>query len=429
MKQGSKSTLNKFPRIGMRMIKSVIAVFVCFVIGMLRGAGSDVFQSVLSTLFCVQQRVTNSKKAAYAQISGTLIGAAYGIVAVLAEDYLFPEELYAGIVGYMFIALMIIPVIYTTILLKKRDLAYFSCVVFLVIALSRTSQTAPVYIFNRVLDTMIGVFVAIGINAIKLPRKYNNDVLFVADLDDTLLSMKELFSPYSKVELNRMLEEGAKFSLMTHRTPASLVEVIGEIKLNLPVIAMDGSVLYDISENQYIKAYVISPSTVEKLQHFLNSYGLNCFINTIIGDIMLTFCQEEMTINEKILYKKYKKSPYRHYVKGTLPKGQDAVYIMVVATKEQLDKVVEAFEKQEFATHLKMVRYETEDFAGFQYLRIYNKNASKENMIKYIKEYLKVSEVITFGSVQDDADIVVDNNVNEVVRVMKKLYKPLRRIV
>lgn len=48
------------------------------------------------------------------------------------------------------------------------------------------------------------------------------------------------------------------FTISTIRTPASLLEPVKDIRLKLPVIAMDGAVLYDINKRKYIHAYVIS---------------------------------------------------------------------------------------------------------------------------------------------------------------------------
>ena len=50
------------------------------------------------------------------------------------------------------------------------------------------------------------------------------------------------------------------------RTPASLMEPLKDIHLELPVIAMDGAVLYDIREKMYLHAYVISCEQSKKIE-------------------------------------------------------------------------------------------------------------------------------------------------------------------
>ena len=59
-------------------------------------------------------------------------------------------------------------------------------------------------------------------------------------------------TPYSVFELNQLLNDGIKFTIATERTPATLMSEIGGLHLKLPVIAMDGAVLYDLNEKRYL---------------------------------------------------------------------------------------------------------------------------------------------------------------------------------
>lgn len=420
----------RVPPIGMRMIKSAVAVFLCFLVHIIRSAFgyAEVYQSIISTLFCIQDHVSNTKTAAFNRIIGTLIGAAFGALAVLLQYYVFAPQVYDGIVGYTFIALMIIPIIYTTVLLRLTTISYFACVVFLSVAMTEISDNPMLMVANRMLDTFVGVFVGMIVNIWQLPRRYQNDILFLAGLDDTLLDMRESLSPYSKVELNKMISEGAKFSLTTRRTPASLVEVAYEIELKYPVIAMDGAVLYDITTNEYLKVYVISQDTVCKIADFFEREEMNYFANVMMGDTIVIYCQEELTKIEYQMYRRERKSPYRHYIKGPVPRGQDAIYFMVIAKRERIMELVDKLKDEPFYETVRIKIREAREFPGCYYLRIYNKNATKRNMIDYLKNYIGVKSVVTFDSEEDEFDyddVIQSSDTNEVVRTMKKLYKPI----
>ena len=69
--------------------------------------------------------------------------------------------------------------------------------------------------------------------------------------------MKRELSAYSKVEINRMLDDGMNFTVATMRTPASLIKPLNEVDMELPVIVMNGAALFDLKENTHLKAYVI----------------------------------------------------------------------------------------------------------------------------------------------------------------------------
>ena len=135
--------------------------------------------------------------------------------------------------------------------MNKKQASYFSCVVFLSVVVNHISDTNPyLFVWNRFLDTMIGIVLGIIVNTFSLPRKKHPEILFVSGLDDTLLSKNNNISDYERVELNRMLDDGLTFTLSTIRTPASLIEPMHDIRLKLPVIVMDGAALFNLKEKR-----------------------------------------------------------------------------------------------------------------------------------------------------------------------------------
>ena len=55
-----------------------------------------------------------------------------------------------------------------------------------------------------------------------------------------------------------MLNRGAQITVATAQTPATLMPPLRELHLALPVVAMDGAVLYDIRTKTFLHSYVIS---------------------------------------------------------------------------------------------------------------------------------------------------------------------------
>ena len=181
-----------------------------------------------------------------------MIGAFYGLIMILLEYYFLPFD--NEFIRYLIISVLIIPVIYTTVVINKKNASYFSCVVFLSIVVNHLNDKNPYFfVFNRVLDTMIGIVLALIINTARIPRKKRDNLLFVSELDKALLNMHNTLTPYSKIELNKMLDDGLKFTIATMRTPAALLEALKDIRIKLPVIAMDGAILFDVKDNRYMR--------------------------------------------------------------------------------------------------------------------------------------------------------------------------------
>ncbi len=70
---------------------------------------------------------------------------------------------------------------------------------------------ANIYVFalNRILDTLIGIFIAIVINAIHIPHRKEQGLLFVCDLDHNLLSKKRRYQSTLKNSLKPFIKRRA----------------------------------------------------------------------------------------------------------------------------------------------------------------------------------------------------------------------------
>ena len=61
---------------------------------------------------------------------------------------------------------------------------------------------------------------------------------------------------------------------------------------------------------------------------------------------------------------------------------------------------------------------------GIKDIKIYNKNASKQNMMKYLKSMMGVEKTITFGTIPGQYDVVVRlGDSNKIVHKMKRYFE------
>lgn len=431
MSADTKEINYRFPHVGMRIAKSCIAVFLCYVVYLLRGRQGIVFYSQIAVLWCIQPYVDTSLKKGLQRAVGTFIGAFFGLVIVLFNYYVLPEitgsnQLAAELLQYVLISLMIIPIIKTTLLFHQKDASYFSCVVFLSIVVNHMDEMPFLFVWNRICDTMIGILIGILVNSFHLPHRKRRDLLFVSGLDDTLLTSQEKMPSYSRIELNQMLEDGLHFTISTIRTPAALIPIMEGISLPLPVIAMDGAVLYDIREKKYLRSYVISYSKTLELTQLFRRFDIHCFANVIREDLLVTYHQELRNEAEKDIYSRLYSSPYRNYLYAQLPEGSNCIYLMAIDQTEKIQALYQALEKDGYTEQLKILCYPSPDYSGYSYLKIYNKNAEKENMIKYLQATLHCTQTITFGSIEGKYDYIIPSDrPDQVVRHIKKLFLPL----
>lgn len=417
----------KIPGIGARIVKSALAVALCMLVNVVRGDGGIVFYSQLAALWCIQMYRDNTVRNALQRTTGTIVGAIYGLVYILIFPYM-NSYIYSYVwLDAAAVFISIIVVIYTTVLINKKQAAYFSCVVFLSIIINHIGDANPYsFVWNRFLDTMIGICIGVLINNIRICLNPDRETLFVSGVDDILVDKNNKISAFSKVELNRMIDDGMRFTISTERTPASLLEPLSDIRLKYPVIVMDGAALYHVSKNEYVKEYVISPNAAKELNELIKSNDLCPYINVIIDDTLLIYYQDMADKVNCSLLEKLKLSPYRNYIKRDFPGDENVVYFMVLDQTDKIECFYNKLVNEGYDKRFKVLTYASDEYRGYSYMKIYNKNASKENMLLYLKENYKIEKMVTFGTVPNKYDVLLnDGSFNEMVKLVRRRYEPI----
>ena len=391
------------PHIGMRIIKSALGVLICFAIYFMRGKQGAPFYSVQNAL----QRTV-----------GTGIGAAYGLIYILIKQRV--PQLGDSFLHYCIISIALIPIIYTTVVIKQKKASYFSCVVFLSIVVNHLMDENPyIFVANRSLDTLIGIFVGLVLNSVCIHGEYNRDTLFIADVDRAMDGLSTGITPFSQIMIKNMLEKGMLLTFMTLRTPAGFLEGMPDIKPKLPIIAMDGAILYDIKENRYPKVYVISAEHACNIESFIRSRGFNIFTTIILEDVLIIYYDELKNTAEIDIYEKMHKSPYRNYLNKERPKDHPVVYMMCVDETRKIEQLVEDIKRSDIYEELKILSYPSDDYKGYSYIKIYSKNASVQNMTDYLRNMTGAEETLTFG---DNDRNKTDYCYTECDQIVRKLH-------
>ena len=394
------------PKIGMRMIKTAIAVAICLLIYLLRGKqGAPVF-STIAAIICMQPHVENSVTVAFNRIVGTLTGAIVGLLVLYGVDWI-PQDF--EWIRYFCIALAVIPAMYITLVLKKTGAAAMAGVVLLSVTLSQDMRDPLLNAIDRSFETIVGIVVSLGVNVIHIPRKKHKEFFFVSGFDGALCCEQCGISPYSVFELNQLLNDGAKFTIATERTPASLLADVGNIHLKLPVIAMDGAVLYDLKEKRYLACHGLSKEMTKRLCDFLQQKGIHYFLNVVLQDVLLIYHKDFQNEEEKKLYEKARISPHRNYVYGDMPEEGIPVYILLVLKDEEADVVEQQIKQLEGAQDLLFLRDKSETPPEYCHLKIYHKTATKECMMRRMLEGMpnaKNIKIVAFGTNKNDLSMM-----------------------
>ena len=403
------------PKIGKRMIKSSIAVFLCFVVYLFRQQEGIVFYSCIAAVLCIQQDITNTKRVGANRVVGTFIGGLVGMLVLAFEKAWIPQDYV--ILEYMLTSFMIIPIIYITVLLKKTSASYISCVVFMSVTVSHGGDVNP-YLFamNRVIDTLIGIVIAYGVNSFHLPYGNHKDTLFVTSLDHTLLNQDGELSNYTKVKLRQLLEQGANITVATSRTPSTFLPLLQGIPFPYPLIIMNGAALYDIKNQTYTNCKVIRREVLQEVLEVFERLHINCFTYAIIHQMLHVYYGEFQNPIEEDIYHALRKMPYRNYVCGTLPDEHNSVYLHAIHEEESIQKLYDELRTLPSFYELHVVMRKNDEHKGYSDLHIYSKEAGKKEAVSALMETYKFEKLCVFGDDLEDLPLMGMADESYVVR-------------
>jgi hypothetical protein len=172
---------------------------------------------------------------------------------------------------------------------------------------------------------------------------------------------------------------------------------------------------------------VISNAMSKKLIQTIRSSGLSCYINVVVDDMLEIFYKETGDEFQRKFVEKMRRSPYRNYIKSEELHAENVVYFMMLYPSDVIADFYNTLVEQEFTEKLKVLTYASKDYPGYSYIKIFNKNATREHMANYLMEMLGIQETVTFGSIPGRYDVVVaPGDSNKVVQELKKRYEPIR---
>lgn len=152
-------------RIGMRNIKTAIAVCLCVFISKLLRLEYP-FYAAIAAIISMGSSITNSFKAGKNRMMGTIVGAITGLIFASIQPN---NALLCG--------LGIIILIYICDQLKWNNSVTIAGIVFMAITVNLNGRSPVLYSMNRIIDTFIGISVSLTVNYLFFPYYNYDDVL------------------------------------------------------------------------------------------------------------------------------------------------------------------------------------------------------------------------------------------------------------
>ncbi len=205
-------------KIGLRVIKTGIAVFVSILLGNLLGIEYP-FYTVIAVVIVMQPTVVDTWKFGMNRMMGTTAGAILGVILAL----LLPSNPVMGALG-------IIILISFMNWIKKGESISIGAVVFASVYLSEVLSTQEhiFYAGARLFETFLGIIVAVAVNYLVFPPNYDQKVIL-----ESRKTSKDLWK-YSLILIDFFLLEEQRFAVLDEQEK----QVVKELEISEKFLEM-----------------------------------------------------------------------------------------------------------------------------------------------------------------------------------------------
>lgn len=222
--------------------------------------------------------------------------------------------------------------------------------------------------------------------------------LYITDLDGTLLNTKGAVSAQSALKINKLIDEGAAFSIATARTPGTVVGLLECLNIKIPVVLMNGVVIYDLQQKKYLNVAYIDEKVVKKIYEILGYAVKKAFVYTIKEDCLTAYYDTDFNSYQEEFYGERKNSSYKKFVRATVEDLSHVAYLFFMDTKANIEAIYNQLVDIE---GLAMTMYE-DIYTKAYLLEVYSHKATKANGVKKVAELGEYNEVVCFGDNLND---------------------------
>jgi Cof subfamily protein (haloacid dehalogenase superfamily) len=225
-------------------------------------------------------------------------------------------------------------------------------------------------------------------------------VLYVSDLDGTLLNKDSKLSKYTIKTLNMLINNGKYFSFATARSLSSALTVTNGLTTNIPVIIKNGTFIINANTKEMLFSCYFTSNEIEYVKILAKEFELYPLVDTYLNN------------TEKVLWiKGTENEGFNNLLKSHIgDKKYNSVnninelfqgnisYFRFINKREILENIYSKLKnKMEYTCVFQPELYRPE-----YWLQLMPRMATKGNAILKLKEIMKCDKIITFGDAIND---------------------------
>lgn len=225
--------------------------------------------------------------------------------------------------------------------------------------------------------------------------------LFITDLDGTLLKKDGTLSENSIASLNEALDKGLLVSAASARSPYTAKKLLAPLHLQIPLILMNGVLLYDLKKDCPVYAAKIEKAVFLRVVALLHAQHLPAKVNVLQDGKLLIFYEQASEEEEKDLARQRKEFGKRieKTQDFTLLAQEEVIFLSVYAPEAPLRAAASCLQKE--VPEVSVTLYK-DVYSAYWYLEICPKGIDKQSAARKLAAYTQASFLEVFGDNYND---------------------------
>ena len=233
------------------------------------------------------------------------------------------------------------------------------------------------------------------------------ELLYVSDLDGTLLDMRGDFPRAWVDRLNRMIDRGLKFTIATARNYDSVHPILHEVNLQLPVILFNGAYLTHFQSGENLEqSNYIQRDVVHETLELVAPLEQDPFVYTFDEQHRLYY-RNATNEGSQAYLKSLEGDGRLHYVDEYQFKDDERIAGLLLIDTPAVLAPVNRQLRERFPDHLNL--YFAKDIARpkFHWLQMFHHHADKGKMLRTLSQHLDtpLSRIVVFGDNLNDLEM------------------------
>ncbi len=231
-------------------------------------------------------------------------------------------------------------------------------------------------------------------------KNMTEKVLYVTDLDGTLLTQQDSISPFSVQTINGLVEKGMLFTYATARSLVSASKVTKGLSTNIPIIAYNGAFIFQPSTGEILSKEEFTEEERSRVKEVINQHQISPLVYSFIDGVekVSWIPQNENEGIRRYLNMRQGDKRLRVVADTEALYEGDMFYFTCIGEKDELQPIYDIFSNDgRYRCTMQQELYRPE-----YWCEIMPALATKANAIRKLKEMWGCTKVISFGDAIND---------------------------